>query len=341
MTLLALAAALSSLASHDATAAAKRGTDPKQHAESSPDASAQDVIPVEVRADVYVLTVDGDNVTVQFGPDGVIVIDPGPPHTGDAVLAAIRKISARPIRYLIDTSADPDHVGNNAVVAMAGQSMSEATGLLTLATNPSTQGATIIAHENVPLEMVGVGAGTADAYPGKALPKETYNRAQKNFYMNGQAVEIFAAPAAHSDGDSLVLFRRSDVVVAGDVLDETRFPVIDLAHGGSIQGEIAALNRLLNLVIPVTPQPWRPGGTVLVPARGHLCEQAEVVQYRDMVTIIRDRVQDLIAQGKTLEQVKAAKPTLGYTPRYGANSGPWTTDMFVEAVYKSLKGAKP
>lgn len=304
--------------------------------------TSRSVSTLQIRPDVYVLTVDEVNIVVQAGSDGIIVVDSGPAGSGDAVLAAIRRISAQPIRYLIDTGADPDRVGNNATIAAAGQSLSDATGLLTIATNTAaTRGATIIAHENVPMQMVAFKAGTAQAYPGNALPKETYNRPQKNFYFNGQAVEVFFAPAAHSDGDSVVLFRRSDVVAAGDVVDETRFPVIDLAHGGSIEGEIAALNRLLNLVIPVTPQPWRPGGTLLVPARGHVCEQAEIVQYRDMVTIIRDRVRNLISLGKTLEEVQAAQPTEGYTPRYGANSGPWTTAMFVEAVFKSLKGGKP
>ena len=144
-------------------------------------------------------------------------------------------------------------------------------------------------------------------------------------------------PASHTDGDSIVFFRRSDVIVTGEIFDITRFPVIDVEHGGSIQGEIAALNRLIDLAIPSIPLPWKEGGTQIIPAHGRICEQAELVEYRDMLTIIRDRVQDMIAQKRmTLEQIQAASPAQGYTRRYGTDSGPWTTRDFVAAVYKSL-----
>jgi cyclase len=158
-------------------------------------------------------------------------------------------------------------------------------------------------------------------------------------YLNGEGIETLHQPAALADGDSMVFFRRSDVVVAGDILDSTRFPVIDLARGGSVQGEIDALNRLVELAIPSIPLVWREGGTLVVPGHGYVHEQLDVVEYRDMVTIVRDRVQALIEAGRSLDEVKAAAPTQGYTRRYGADTGPWTTDMFVEAVYRSLGGA--
>ena len=134
----------------------------------------------------------------------------------------------------------------------------------------------------------------------------------------------------------MVFFRRSDVVVAGDILDTTRFPVIDVAKGGTINGEIAALNRLVELAIPSVPIVSREAGTLVVPGHGRVCDQFDVVEYRDMVTIVRDRVRDLIKAGMTLDQIKAASPARGYTRRYGADSGPWTTNNFVEAVYQSL-----
>jgi glyoxylase-like metal-dependent hydrolase (beta-lactamase superfamily II) len=133
-----------------------------------------------------------------------------------------------------------------------------------------------------------------------------------------------------------VFFRRSDVVVAGDVLDTRQFPVIDVDRGGSIQGEIAALNRLVDLAIPSEPLVSREAGTLIVPGHGHICGQLDVVEYRDMVTIIHDRVRDLVAAGKTLEQIKAASPASGYVRRYGNDSGAWTTSHFIEAIYKSL-----
>jgi glyoxylase-like metal-dependent hydrolase (beta-lactamase superfamily II) len=183
--------------------------------------------------------------------------------------------------------------------------------------------------------------GSAPPYPYEDLPTDAYTALpQKNFYLNDEAVEVIWQPAAHSDGDSIVFFRRSDVVVTGPVFDITAFPVIDLESGGSVQGEIDALNRLLFLVIPELPLHWRAGGTVVIPERGRLADQSDVLAYRDMVTIIRDRVQALINQGKTLKQVEAATPAADYAPRYGSNTGAWTTDMFVEAVYNSLKARR-
>ena len=117
----------------------------------------------------------------------------------------------------------------------------------------------------------------------------------------------------------MVFFRRSDVVVAGDILDTTRFPVIDVEKGGTIKGEIAALNRLVELAIPSVPIVSREAGTLVIPGHGRVCDQLDVVEYRDMVTIIRDRVRDLIKAGMTLDQVKAASPARGYTRRYGSD----------------------
>jgi glyoxylase-like metal-dependent hydrolase (beta-lactamase superfamily II) len=167
-------------------------------------------------------------------------------------------------------------------------------------------------------------------------PTETFDRGRKYMYLNGEGIEVFHLPAAHTDGDAIVFFRRSDVVVAGDVFETERFPVIDVARGGSVEGEIAALNRVVELAIPSIPIVSREEGTWVVPGHGRLSDQLDVVQYRDMVTIVRDRVRDLVKAGMSLEQVKATSPARGYTQRYGASSGSWTTDDFVEAVYRSL-----
>ena len=158
-------------------------------------------------------------------------------------------------------------------------------------------------------------------------------------YLNGEPIQVFAQPAAHTDGDSIVLFRRSDVLVVGDVLDTTRFPVIDVEKGGSVQGLIDSLNRIIVLAVVPTPLVWQEGGTTVVPGHGRICDKSDVVDYRDMVTIVRDVVQDMIKKGMTLDQIQKANPTQGYRKRYGADSGPWTTAMFVEAVYKSLRTA--
>ena len=174
--------------------------------------------------------------------------------------------------------------------------------------------------------------GQQSPYPVAAWPTETFTGRRKTLYLNDEGIEVIAAPAAHTDGDAMVFFRRSDVVVSGEVFDVTRFPVIDVDRGGSIDGEIAALNRLIELAIPSIPVPSKAGGTRIVPARGRISEQADVVEYRDMVTIVRDRVDDLMKSGRTLAQIQASSPTQGWTRRYGADAAP----AFVEAIYKSL-----
>jgi glyoxylase-like metal-dependent hydrolase (beta-lactamase superfamily II) len=155
-------------------------------------------------------------------------------------------------------------------------------------------------------------------------------------YVNNEGIQVIHQPAAHSDGDSIVFFRRVDVIATGDILDLRRFPVMDAEAGGTIQGELDALNRLLELAIPAMPFIYKEGRTFIVPGHGRIADHAEVVEYRDMVTVIRDRIKSMVDKGMTLEQVKAANPTQGYRARYGSDSGPWTTDMFVEAVFRGL-----
>jgi glyoxylase-like metal-dependent hydrolase (beta-lactamase superfamily II) len=276
----------------------------------------------------------GGNVAVQIGKDGVVVVDAGSADRADALVAAIRRLTDRPIRYVINTSADPDHVGGNETVAKAGRTIFPL-GNETASAMTNNGAAAILATENVLIRM-SAPTGQASPFPIAALPTEAFHQPRSYMYFNGEGIETLHQPAAHTDGDSIVFFRRSDVVVAGDILDTTRFPVIDVGRGGSVRGEIDALNKLVELAIPSIPFIWQEGGTYVVPGHGRVSDQLDVVEYRDMVTIIRDRVQALIDAGRTLEQVKAAEPTQGYTRRYGADTGSWTTAMFVEAVYRDL-----
>jgi cyclase len=277
----------------------------------------------------------GAHIALQIGDDGVVVVDSGSAARADAVVAAIKRITARPIRYVIDTGPDPDHVGGNETLSKAGQTLFTNAGSIGITGNFLGGVASILSHENV-LQRISAPTGKASAYPVGAWPTETFDEARKYMYLNGEGIEVLHRPAAHTDGDVLVFFRRSDVVVAGDILDTTHFPVIDVAKGGSVNGEIAALSKLVELAIPSVPIVSREAGTLVVPGHGRVCDQYDVVEYRDMVTIVRDRVRDLIKEGKTLDQIKAASPARGYTRRYGADSGPWTTSNFVEAVYQSL-----
>jgi glyoxylase-like metal-dependent hydrolase (beta-lactamase superfamily II) len=182
-------------------------------------------------------------------------------------------------------------------------------------------------------------AGGATAVPFAAWPTETFFNDRKEMLFNGEGVQILHQPAAHTDGDSLVFFRKSDVISTGDLFVTTSYPMIDARRGGTINGYIKALNKIIEIAIPSNVQE---GGTMIIPGHGRVADEMDVVEYRDMVTIVRDRIQHLVGQRMTLEQVKAARPTFDFDARYGADSGPWTTTMFVEAVYRDLSaGAAP
>jgi cyclase len=295
---------------------------------------------VQVRSNFYLIAGAGGNIGVQIGPDGVVLTDAGGAEAADRVIAAVKKLTDKPIRYVIDTNADADHVGGNAKVAKAGQTFFDVSGPRAEMARAMTNGgaAAILASDDV-LRRMSETVGKGSAYPSDAWPTEAFFTPRKAIYLNREGIEILRAPAAHSDSDSFVFFRSSDVVMAGDVLDTTRFPVIDLTHGGTLQGEIDALNKLLQIAIPPVPLINQGGGTYVVAGHGRVCDQADVLDYRDMVVTIRDVIQDLIKKGKTLDQIKAASPALPYEGEYG--TAPGATNNFIETVYKELTGKLP
>lgn len=293
---------------------------------------------VKVRKNFYMIAGAGGNIGVQIGSDGVVLVNAGTEAASGQVLATLKKLTDLPIRYIIDTEAGAEFVGGNAKLAKAGYTIFTNalgnSGVAGIMTNGGA--AAILAHDSILQKM-----GSRDAkvkYPAAAWPTEAFFQNRKTLRMNDEGIEVLYQPAAHSDADSFVLFRGSDVVVTGDVIDMTRFPVIDLANGGSIQGEIAALNKLIELTIAPTPFIYKDAGTYVIPGHGRLCDQTEVVDYRDMVVLVRDVVADLIKQGKTLDQIKAARPALPYETRYGAQPG--VTNEFIEAIYNSLTAKK-
>jgi cyclase len=292
---------------------------------------------VKVRKNFYMIAGAGGNIGAQIGSDGVVLVNSGAAAASDQVLAALKRLTDLPIRYIINVDAGADFVGGNEKLSKAGYTIfTNALGNPAALQAMTGGGASILSHDSV-LRRISTGK---EALPSGDWPNEAFFTPRKAIRMNDEGIEIFYQSSAHSNADSFVLFRSSDVVVTGDVMDTTRFPVIDLANGGSIQGEIDALNRLIDLTIAPTPFIYKDVGTYVIPGHGRLCEQMEVVDYRDMVVLIRDVVADLIKQGKTLDQIKAARPALPYETRYGSQTGSWTTNAFIEAVYKSLNATK-
>ena len=294
-------------------------------AQASKPAAPAGLETIKVRENVYAIFGAGSNITVHVGEDGLILVDSGSTASAEQVVAAIKAISPEPIRLIVNTSADMDHVGGNQVVGAAG-----------LEVNPDSFAdeprATVLSHENVLTRLSG-----DDKIPTDLWPSETFTSRVRSMYLNNDAVMVYRMTGAHSDGDTVVLFRKADVIATGDIIDLRSFPVIDASKGASIQGELDALNRLLEMTVPAMPLVLKPGRTLLIPGHGRVSDYAELVEYRDMVTTIKDNIEALIKKGMTLEQVKAANPTAGYRARWGKESGPWTTDMFVEAVYNGLK----
>lgn len=303
---------------------------------AEPDNGGLDV--VQVRKNFYMIAGAGGNIGVQIGSDGIVLVSSGTAAASDAVLAELKKLTPLPIRYVLDVDAGPDFVGGNEKLSKAGLTIfTNAIGNAGVAGTMTNGGAAaILAHESVLRRMSARNANPS--YPGDAWPTEAFTQMRHPMRMNDEGLEIFYQPAAHSDADSFVLFRGSDVVVTGDVMDMTRFPVIDLAHGGTIQGEINALDKLIELTIAPIPYIYKDVGTYVIPGHGRVCDQAEVVDYRDMVVLVRDVVADLMKQGKTLDQIKAARPALPYETRYGTQPG--VTNEFVEQIYKSLSASK-
>jgi cyclase len=269
-----------------------------------------------VQGNVYMLVGAGPNVAVQIGDEGVLVVDTGTRASREQLLAAIRGLSDKPIRWIINTSSDADHTGGNETISQAGQTVNG---------NP----AAIIAHENVLARM------TAENRPVTELPLNTFFEDGRDFSFNGEAVFLYHVPSAHTDGDIVVYFRGSDVLVAGDVFVTTSYPVIRGDAGGGIDGFVAGLDKMLDIAVPKYLQE---GGTYVIPGHGRIGDEADLLEFRDMAVILRDRIASLVDQGMTLEQIMATKPTLDYDLRYATSA--WTPAMFVAAVYRDLQQQK-
>ncbi|MFL2841008.1 MAG: hypothetical protein ACJ0BT_04170 [Pseudohongiellaceae bacterium] len=286
--------------------------------------SSEDIEVLHIQDNIFMIATGGSNITVMLGELGLIVVDSGNIEASANVVEAIQSLSSLPPRYLINTAALPGHLEGNAAINEIGEA---------LPGNGATQGdmgIPIVGHANGLSILV---TEFSDEIPYELWPNSTFFGVKKSLYLNGEAIDILHQPAAITQSDVLVHFRRSDVLVTGDIIDTTSYPHFYPEFGGSLQGLINSLNRIIDIAVPEFNQQ---GGTLIIPGHGRIVSESDVVEYRDMLTIIRDRVQLMIEDGLSFEETLAVQPSLEYDGIYGYESGEWTTMMFLEAVYEDL-----
>jgi glyoxylase-like metal-dependent hydrolase (beta-lactamase superfamily II) len=289
-----------------------------------------DEAPVEtlpVQGSIFLIAAGkSGNITAQIDDQGVLLVDSGRPGQSDEVLAQVRKLTAAPIKAIVNTTMDLDHIGGNEALARTG------TPLYSLAFTDAPQ-AQIFAHEKA-LKQISAPTGRPSPVPHGSWPTDTFVGAKQKMFFNHEPIEVQYAPG-HTDGDVIVWFRRSDVIAAGDAYSTTSYPRFDRTRGGTLQGVLDVLNHVIDIAVAEFNQQ---GGTRIIPGHGRISNQSDVVEYRDMATIVRDRVRDAMKAGKSLEQIKAARVTLEYDGLY--SNPDYTGAMFAEAVYDDLKKDK-
>jgi cyclase len=299
-----------------------------------------------VHGNVYMIAGGPSNVAVQIGSEGVLLVDTLTEELSEPLLQAVRVLSDGPISYIVNTTPNPDHYGGNALIGAAGQNPTIAERDLTgrvsgraagerrddtpgggpgAALRPS--GAIVFAHERLYLRM-SAPTGATPAEPFALWPTSTFFTRQKTISFNDEPIEMLHQPAAHTDADLMVFFRTSDVLAVGDVINTLQYPVFDTNRGGSIRGLLDGLNEIIRITVPRFNQM---AGTRVIPGHGRILNEADVVEYRDMMTIIYERVRDAANDGKSLAEIQAMQPTLEYDPLYSAPG--WTGDMLIEAIH--------
>ena len=331
------------------------------------DAQQSELDVLHVRGPIYMIAGAGGNITASVGLDGTLLVDTGLENRSGEVLEVIQSLSnllatsgidrgnygnfgadtrsslelimatdapRKPIRWVLNTHRHGDHSGGNESIATAGATITA--GNISGSVSDVAATASVVSHENVLLRMSnGFGDSPGTEVPFELWPTETYiGEYYKLPYFNGEGVQMIYQPNAHTDGDSMVWFRRSDVISTGDIFTQTSYPIVDLDSGGSIQGIIESLNYILDLGFA---EFRLEGGTIIIPGHGRMSDLGDVGYYRDMTTILRDRIADAINRGLTLEQTHSEGLTSDYDGRWGGGPNAfWTTEDFVEAVYTDL-----
>lgn len=272
------------------------------------DFSAVEITTHQVAGKVYYLEGRGGNVGVLVGDDGVLMIDDQFAPLTDKLMAAVKALSTKPVKMLVNTHVHGDHTGGNE--------------------NIGKLGIQLIAHDNVRARLAR-GLNNQAPYPAVALPVVTYGD-KMAVHLNGESIEIGKLPPAHTDGDSYIRFVNANVIHAGDVFRTTGYPGVDANNGGTIQGTIDALQVLVDLAGPATK---------ILPGHGVVSTRDDVIAFRANTIEMRRRISDMIRQGMTLEQVVAAKPTADLHAKFGAPADPATTNA-VTAFYNALKAAQ-
>jgi len=281
-------------------------------AQQQPDFSKVEIKTTQLAPNFYTLEGQGGTISVLTGPDGVLLVDSQFAPLTDKLVAAIRKVSDQPIRFLVNTHVHGDHTGGNENFAKLGATLFSRDQLRARLAKPSP---------------------AADGTPGKpspaqALPVVTYD-GPVTFHLNGEDVNLLPVRAAHTDGDTLVRFAKLDILATGDYYRSVGWPIVDLINGGSLQGLIDGLGATIGRAGP---------NTKIIPGHGPITDRAALIAHRDLLLAVRDKVAPLVAQGKTVEEVIAAKPTAEWDAR--VPQGAQNLERFLRWLYAELKGQR-
>ena len=290
---------------------------------------------LHVQGNVYMLSGAEVNVTVQIGEEGVVFVDTPDEDTVPAMINLIQELTNLPVLYVINTHLDEAHISGNAMLSRMGYrlnanlaSFGPPGGAQATAIAGAAAGVTLLAHENVLNRFY-----LTDHNIERLDLTSTYFMDTKDFYQNGEGIVVYHMPNAHTDGDSIVYFRRSDVISAGDIFTPGQYPDIDNERGGSVQGLVEALNFLIEIIVP---GPMAEAGTYVVPGHGRIGDEIDVVEYRNMVYIVMQRIEALIDDGMSLRQIISARPTLDYDTEFGGFRGGPSSEEFITAIHTSL-----